>query len=66
MSVQNDKRRERVRDIAFITAMAIVLEFVSLAIWQKSVDGSNRGGEFRIFGRASTECRLPDGSVEGM
>jgi len=55
-----------VRDIAFIAVMAIVLVFVSLAIWQKSVDCSNRGGEFRIFGRASTECRFPDGSVEAM
>jgi hypothetical protein len=55
-----------VRDIAFIAVMAIVLVFISLAIWQKSVDCSNRGGEFRIFGRGWTECRFPDGSVEGM
>jgi hypothetical protein len=62
----SDKRRERLRDIAFITVIAIVLVFVSLAMWQKSVDCSNRGGEFRIYGRGWMECRFPDGSVEGM
>lgn len=58
-------RRERLRDAAFATAIAIVLMFVSLAIWQKPVDCSSQGGDFVIIGlRGSMDCRLPDRSVD--
>lgn len=57
-------RRERLRDIAFITVVAIVLAFVSMAIWEKSVQCSSKGGEFSIYGRGTMECRLADGTVE--
>jgi hypothetical protein len=59
-------RRERLRDVAFVAVIAIVLAFVSLAIWQKSADCSNRGREFRIYGRAWMQCHLPDGTIETM
>jgi hypothetical protein len=57
-------RRERLRDAAFIAAIAIVLVFVSVTMWQKSVTCSNRGGEFAVYGRGWTECRFPDGTIE--
>jgi hypothetical protein len=63
-TILDPMRRERLRDFAFITVVVIVLAFVSLAIWAKSLDCSSQGGEFKIYGRGMIECRLADGSVE--
>jgi hypothetical protein len=60
---------ERVRTFAFIAVVAIVLTFASVAVWEKSVQCGNLGGEFKIWGGFRTmrfECLLPDCTVRPM
>jgi hypothetical protein len=55
--------RERLRDLAFIAVIAILVAWVGLALAGKVGDCSGRGGTLEIFGRATwVQCRLPDGS----
>jgi hypothetical protein len=52
--------RERLRDLAFIAVVVIVLTWVGLALWTKADACSDRGGRFEIFVR-SVYCVMPDG-----